>query len=116
MTLGYVLGKAFGITVVALGIAAMLVMAVLWLLAAIGRKAAGWMKTDDWQGKNGGVPVPKHRAWPPPPPPPRIRPPTVGTGTVSWTFVLPGGSTTDLTSFVDPQTNNYGGHTDVWPA
>lgn len=115
MTLGYVLGKAFGMMVAAAVCVAMLVMAVWWLLAAVWRKLTGWTKTDDWQGKNGGVPVPSHRAWPPPPPP-RLRPPTVGNGTVSWTFVIPGGSSTDLTSFVDSQTTSYGGHTDVWPA
>ena len=112
MTTGYIAGKAFGLVVAAAVCAAMLVMAVWWLLAAVWRKLTGWPKTDEWRGKNGDVPVPRYRAGPPPPP--KMRPSTVGNGTVSWTFVIPGGSTTDLTSFVDPQTNNYGDHTDVW--
>ena len=76
------------------------------ILQKMWRRVGRRLESSEWKGKNGGVPVPRCPPWPPPP----DRSRTVGTGTVSWTFVIPGGKTTDISSFVDPPTHWYGGH------
>ena len=88
---------------------AFLALVAFEILQKMWRRVGRRLESSEWNGKNGGVPIPMR----PLPPPPSLKPDrsrTVGTGTISWTFVIPGGKTTDLSSFVDPPTHGYGGH------
>ena len=89
---------------------AFIALVVFELLQNLVRRVARLMKTDDWQGKNGGVPVPRRPSWPPQPPPLKPdRSKTVGTGTITFRFVLNKGTILDPSSFADPP-STYGGH------